>query len=173
MEYLHITPDRSLVFTAMEDFMSSVRKASALYPGIIVVIDMIHVSAADFTTAYVMFPCLIKSTTNYANRTTYGLFIQGFNNMIKSLLKHGHKLVLTRTKPEVLLILSRMECDLHVHTDGTDMESLLKGKLRLKLTVSRMRLNFFGVWFNRSCDVDVGAINVVRLVIYIVVFPHR
>ncbi|XP_057380361.1 sodium-independent sulfate anion transporter-like [Daphnia carinata] len=102
MEYLHITPDRSLVFTAMEYFMSSVRKASALYPGIIVVVDMIHVSAADFTTAY------------------------GFNNMIKSLQKHGHKLVLTRTKPEVLLILSRMGCDLHVHTDGTDMESLLK-----------------------------------------------
>ena len=37
----------------MEYFMSSVRKASALYPGIIVVIDMHHVSAADFTTAYV------------------------------------------------------------------------------------------------------------------------
>lgn len=37
----------------MEYFMSSVRKASALYPGIIVVIDMSHVSAADFTTAYV------------------------------------------------------------------------------------------------------------------------
>jgi sodium-independent sulfate anion transporter 11 len=52
-EYLIITPDRSLVFTAMEYFMSSVRKASALYPGIIVVIDMHHVSAADFTTAYV------------------------------------------------------------------------------------------------------------------------
>jgi hypothetical protein len=37
-EYLIITPDRSLVFTAMKYFMSSVRKASALYPGIIVVI---------------------------------------------------------------------------------------------------------------------------------------
>jgi sodium-independent sulfate anion transporter 11 len=52
-EYLIFTPDRSLVFTAMEYFMSSVRKASALDPGIIVVIDMSHVSAADFTTAYV------------------------------------------------------------------------------------------------------------------------
>ena len=55
-EYLLIAPDRSLVFTAMEYFMSSVRKASALYPGIIVVIDMGHVSAADFTTAYVILP---------------------------------------------------------------------------------------------------------------------
>ena len=53
-EYLLITPDRSLIFAAMEYFMSSVRKASALYPGIIVVIDMHHVSAADFTTAYVI-----------------------------------------------------------------------------------------------------------------------
>ena len=43
-----------MVFAAMEYFMSSVRKASALYPGIIVVIDMHHVSAADFTTAYVI-----------------------------------------------------------------------------------------------------------------------
>lgn len=49
-----IIPDRSLVFTAMEYFMSSVRKASARYPGITVVIDMHHVSAADFTTAYVI-----------------------------------------------------------------------------------------------------------------------
>lgn len=60
VEYLIVTPDRSLVFTAMEYFMSSVRKASALYPGIIVVVDMVHVSAADFTTAYVntCFTCL-------------------------------------------------------------------------------------------------------------------
>ncbi|KZS08864.1 Chloride anion exchanger [Daphnia magna] len=102
-EYLLIVPDRSLVFTAMEYFMSSVRKASALYPGIIVVIDMSHVSAADFTTAY------------------------GFDNMIKRLQKHGHKLILTRIKPEVFLILSRMGCDFHIHKEGEDMEILLKG----------------------------------------------
>ncbi|KZS20140.1 Sodium-independent sulfate anion transporter [Daphnia magna] len=102
VEYLLITPDRSLVFTAMEYFMSSVRKSSALYPGIIVVMDMSHVSSADFTTAY------------------------GFENMIKSLHKHHHKLVLTKTKPDVLRILSRMGCDLHVHGDGTDLELLLK-----------------------------------------------
>ncbi|XP_046450970.1 sodium-independent sulfate anion transporter-like [Daphnia pulex] len=101
-EYLIFTPDRSLVFTAMEYFMSSVRKASALYPGIIVVIDMSHVSAADFTTAY------------------------GFDNMIKSLQKHGHKLVLTKTKPEILPILSGIGCDLHVHSDGMDLDALLK-----------------------------------------------
>ncbi|EFX78814.1 hypothetical protein DAPPUDRAFT_245670 [Daphnia pulex] len=100
-EYLLIAPDRSLVFTAMEYFMSSVRKASALYPGIIVVIDMSHVSAADFTTAY------------------------GFDNMIKSLQKHGHKLVLTKTKPEILPILSGIGCDLHVHSDGMDLDALL------------------------------------------------
>ena len=53
-EYLLVSPDRSLVFTAMEYFKSSVRKASALYPHVIaVVVDMRHVTSADFTTAYV------------------------------------------------------------------------------------------------------------------------
>ena len=47
--------------------------------------------------------------------------------MIKSLQKHEHKLVLTRTKPEVLLILSGIGCDLHIHNDGMDLEILLKG----------------------------------------------
>lgn len=53
--------------------------------------------------------------------------MKGFENMIKSLHKHHHKLVLTKTKPDVLRILSRMGCDLHVHGDGTDLELLLKG----------------------------------------------
>jgi hypothetical protein len=47
--------------------------------------------------------------------------------MIKSLQKHEHKLVLTRTKPEVLLILSGIGCDLHIHNDGVDLEIFLKG----------------------------------------------
>lgn len=51
--YLLVTPDRSLVFTAMDYFMSTVRKASALHPGVPVVIDMSYVTIADFTTAYV------------------------------------------------------------------------------------------------------------------------
>ena len=54
---------------------------------------------------------------------------QGFDNMIKSLQKHGHKLVLTKTKPEILPILSGIGCDLHVHSDGTDLDVLLKGIL--------------------------------------------
>nr|CAH0107678.1 unnamed protein product [Daphnia galeata] len=90
-EYLIITPDRSLV-----------RKASSLYPGIIVVIDMHHVSAADFTTVY------------------------GFDNMIKSLKKHEHKIVLTRTMPEILPILSGIGCDLHIHSEGMDLELFIK-----------------------------------------------
>lgn len=53
IDYLHITPDRSLVFTAIEYFMSMVRKASALHPAVPVVIDLSHVSIADFSTAYV------------------------------------------------------------------------------------------------------------------------
>ena len=52
--YLLVTPDRSLVFTAMDYFMSTVRKASALHPGVPVVIDLSYVSIADFTTAYVI-----------------------------------------------------------------------------------------------------------------------
>ena len=49
--------------------------------------------------------------------------------MIKSLQKHGHKLVLTRTKPEIWPILNGVGCDLHVHSDGMDLDILLKGKL--------------------------------------------
>lgn len=53
IKYLYITPDRSVVFTAIDYFMSTVRKASALYPGVPVVIDLSYVSIADFSTAYV------------------------------------------------------------------------------------------------------------------------
>jgi sodium-independent sulfate anion transporter 11 len=117
------------VFTAMEYFMSSVRKASALYPGIIVVIDMSHVSAADFTTAYVILAeRLFEKKGTLANELNV-MHTQGFDNMIKSLQKHGHKLVLTKTKPEILPILSGIGCDLHVHSDGTDLDVLLKGIL--------------------------------------------
>lgn len=56
----------------------------------------------------------------------YGI-TQGFDNMIKRLQKHGHKLVLTRLKPEVLLILLRMGCDFHIHQEGVDMKILLTG----------------------------------------------
>jgi len=54
-EYLLVTPDRSLVFAAMDCFMSAVRKATALHPGAPVVIDLSYVSIADFTTAYVRY----------------------------------------------------------------------------------------------------------------------
>ena len=53
-EYLLITPDRSLVFTAMDHFMSNVRKVAVKMPAdAAIVIDLSYVSAADFTTAYV------------------------------------------------------------------------------------------------------------------------
>ena len=53
-EYLLITPDRSLVFTAMDHFMSNVRKVAVKMPDdAAIVIDLSYVSAADFTTAYV------------------------------------------------------------------------------------------------------------------------
>lgn len=51
--HLLIIPDRSLVFTSMDFFMSTVRKASVLYPRLPVVIDLSYVSIADFSTAYV------------------------------------------------------------------------------------------------------------------------
>lgn len=63
------------------------------------------------------------------NSININIGVQGFDNMIKSLHKHEHRLVVTRTKPEVLLILSRMGCDLHIHRDGTDINILLEGNL--------------------------------------------
>jgi sodium-independent sulfate anion transporter 11 len=47
--------------------------------------------------------------------------------MIKSLKKHEHKIVLTRTMPEILLILSGIGCDLHIHSEGMDLETFIKG----------------------------------------------
>ncbi|EFX75517.1 hypothetical protein DAPPUDRAFT_250147 [Daphnia pulex] len=85
-------------------------QASALHPGIIVVIEMNHVSAADFTTAY------------------------GFDNMIKSLQKHDHKVVLTRTKPEVLPVLFGNGCDLHIHSDSMDFDTFLQDITTLSKT---------------------------------------
>ena len=49
--------------------------------------------------------------------------------MTKNLQKHKHQLVVTRTKPEVLHILSRMGCDLHIHRDDTELDILIKGTL--------------------------------------------
>ncbi len=63
------------------------------------------------------------------NGININIDVQGFDNMIKNLHKHEHRLVVTRTKPEVLLILSRMGCDLHIHRDGTDINILLEGNL--------------------------------------------
>jgi sodium-independent sulfate anion transporter 11 len=47
--------------------------------------------------------------------------------MIKSLKKHEHKIVLTRTMPEILPILSGIGCDLHIHSEGMDLELFIKG----------------------------------------------
>ena len=52
---------------------------------------------------------------------------QGFDNMIKSLKKHEHKIVLTRTMPEILPILSGIGCDLHILSEGMDLELFIKG----------------------------------------------
>ena len=53
IDYLVVTPDRSIVFPAMDYFSSALRKASAAHPNLPVVIDMHYVSLADFSTAYV------------------------------------------------------------------------------------------------------------------------
>jgi sodium-independent sulfate anion transporter 11 len=49
--------------------------------------------------------------------------------MIKILQKDDHKVVLTRTKPEVLPVLSGIGCDVHIHTDNMDFDTFLQGKL--------------------------------------------
>ncbi len=62
--------------------------------------------------------------------------------MTKSLQKHKHQVVLTKTKPEILLVMSRMMgCDLHIHKDDTDIEILLKGRLPKEIPYSRYRLS--------------------------------
>ncbi|KAI9552739.1 hypothetical protein GHT06_020619 [Daphnia sinensis] len=103
IKYLYITPDRSVVFTAIDYFMSTVRKASALYPGVPVVIDLSYVSIADFSTAY------------------------GFDNLAEDLHKRGHSVVITRAHPRVLTILEGVRgSKLHVHRDGVDLDVLLQ-----------------------------------------------
>ncbi|XP_057381356.1 sodium-independent sulfate anion transporter-like [Daphnia carinata] len=102
-KYLYITPDRSVVFTAIDYFMSTVRKASALYPGVPVVIDLSYVSIADFSTAY------------------------GFDNLAEDLHKRGHSVVITRAHPRVLTILEGVRgSKLHVHRDGVELDVLLQ-----------------------------------------------
>ncbi|EFX83558.1 hypothetical protein DAPPUDRAFT_194797 [Daphnia pulex] len=104
IHYLHITPDRSVVFTAIDYFMSTVRKASVLYPGVPVVIDLSYVSIADFSTAY------------------------GFDNLAEDLHKRGHPLVITKAHPRVLTILEGVRgTKLHVHRDGIELDRLLLG----------------------------------------------
>lgn len=103
IKYLYITPDRSVVFTAIDYFMSTVRKASALYPGVPVVIDLSYVSIADFSTAY------------------------GFDNLAEDLHKRGHSVVITRAHPRVLTILEGVRgSKLHVHRDGVELDVLLQ-----------------------------------------------
>lgn len=77
-EYLLVTPDRSLVFSAMELFMSTVRKASAQHRqplALPVVIDMTHVCMADFSTAYVRPPRFLAPCFRRRGR---GLTVLGF-----------------------------------------------------------------------------------------------
>ena len=59
--YLLITPDRSLSFTAVDFFMSSVRKYSALHREPVplpIVMDLKHVYMVDFSASYVSIDCI-------------------------------------------------------------------------------------------------------------------
>jgi len=58
--YLAITPDRSLIFTCMDYFISIVKKACANHPGVPIVIDLQHSSIADFSTAFVILITKVK-----------------------------------------------------------------------------------------------------------------
>ena len=53
--------------------------------------------------------------------------------MTKNLRKHKHQLVLTKTKPEVLLIMARMGCDFHIHEKDKDLNIYLAGTLHIKV----------------------------------------
>nr|CAH0107975.1 unnamed protein product [Daphnia galeata] len=127
INYLHITPDRSVVFTAIDYFMSTVRKASVLYPGVPVVIDLSYVSIADFSTAYVSISCacnlqIIRSLLSL----TTDSHVKGFDNLAEDLHKRGHTLVITRAHPGVLTILEGVRgTKLHVHRDGIELDRML------------------------------------------------
>ena len=49
--------------------------------------------------------------------------------MAKSLQKQKHQVILTGTKPEVLLIMAHMGCGLHIHKEDTNIEIFIKGTL--------------------------------------------
>lgn len=107
VEYVSVVPDRSLVFSAMDYFMSAVRKAAVghrePYP-LPIVIDLRHVSMADFSTAY------------------------GFHLLSEDMHKRGHQVVVKNTQPKVLSILLGVEpSHLAVLPDGTKMETFLQG----------------------------------------------
>lgn len=112
--------------------MSTVRKASALYPGVPVVIDLSYVSIADFSTAYVSIALFkansyIKLTTSVSS-TPFRK--KGFDNLAEDLHKRGHSVVITRSHPRVLTILEGVRgSKLHVHRDGIELDNLLQGKL--------------------------------------------
>lgn len=105
--------------------MSTVRKASVLHPEVPVVIDLTHVSVADFSTAYVRH-ILFLSTRFLAYLV---LPLQGFDNLAEDMHKKGHPIVITRAHPRILTILESLcGSKLHVHRDGTDLDILLQGK---------------------------------------------
>jgi sodium-independent sulfate anion transporter 11 len=129
INYLHITPDRSVVFTAIDYFMSTVRKASVLYPGVPVVIDLSYVSIADFSTAYVSISCACNLQIIHSLLSlTTDSHVKGFDNLAEDLHKRGHTLVITRAHPGVLTILEGVRgTKLHVHRDGIELDRMLLG----------------------------------------------
>lgn len=104
-DYVVVTPDRSLVFTAMDTFMRAVRKTMLNhrqpYPKPLV-IDLIHVSVVDFCTA------------------------DGFKHLSEELQEYGHRVILTNTFPQVLSVLQGIGTNFQVHHHGSDIEQLFE-----------------------------------------------
>lgn len=114
-DYVVVTPDRSLVFTAMDTFLRAVRKTMVNHrhpdpkP---LVIDFVHVSVVDFCTA------------------------DGFKLINSELKEQGHLVILTNVSPQVLSVLQGIGSNFLVHQAGSDIEQIfLENEMERKASI--------------------------------------
>lgn len=114
-DYLLVTPDRSLVFTAMDNFLSKVRKTLVNHRDPYakpLVIDLRHVPVVDFSTA------------------------DGFKHLHEELKGYGHEVILTNVCPKVLSVLQGIGTAFQVHQSGSDIQQFFpETESQLKVSI--------------------------------------
>ena len=128
-DYLLVTPDRSLVFTAMDNFLSKVRKTLVNHRDPYakpLVIDLRHVPVVDFSTADVR--RLILSSEYSSSICIYFFFLKGFKHLHEELKGYGHEVILTNVCPKVLSVLQGIGTAFQVHQSGSDIQQFFPGK---------------------------------------------